>query len=87
MITKLEGGDLRGYSQQNAVFFKPAYRIQEVPTTGGAGGATSSWTGSGTGFDNGHHWHLGPEGGPPTPLPVMVWYDYKDKRIRPAEVG
>jgi len=85
---------LTGGSADQCTTTKGAYRIQEVAATGGAAGATSAWdSNTVNGFynpnDNVHdrYFHSGPKGGPPTPLPVMVWYDYKEKTIRPAEVS
>ena len=67
------------------------YRIKEVSFTDGTAGATSFWDGNSSPIKGffGHqpYWHLGPRNGPPSPLPVMIWYDFKSTGIRPAEVS
>merc|ERR1719334_1050355 len=62
-------------------------RIREVVFKDGQAGATSSWGDFGFYGSGPNWWHLGPEGGPPSPMPVMIWYDLKSKTIRPAEVS
>jgi len=66
------------------------YRIKEVSFTDGTAGATSFWDENSSpnqGFFGHQPWHLGAKNGPPSPLPVMIWYDFKSTGIRPAEVS
>ena len=70
------------------------YRIKEVQFAGGVASASSyhhvNWRPEKafkrqTAVDNG--WHGGPASNPAHSLPLTVWYDFKSRSVRPAEVG
>jgi len=74
----------------------PVNRIKEVKFFGGSADATSfldhNWMPE-EGFQKqmaiNNGWHIGPIKGPRAAqnLPVMIWYDFKTRSIKPAEVS
>ena len=67
--------------------------IKEIKFGSGLAGATSffsaNWKPDNAFKHNlrvGKGWHTGPADGQATPLPAMIWYDFKTEIYRPAEV-
>jgi len=68
------------------------YRIKEVSFSAVLTRVTSDWNETPTpafGFYKSIHpfWHSGPHGDSPSPMPVMIWFDFKSVKIRPDEVS
>jgi len=68
--------------------------IKEIKFGSGLAGATSflsdNWKPDNAFKHNlrvGKGWHTGPADGHATPLPAMIWYDFKTEIYRPAEIS